>query len=220
MVYNTPYQELFNAREGHVFMTSGLFGGYPGSTGYRHSIKKTDVKERIEKQLPYPIADQDSENSQMEENCNGEVLKDQHCYHHPDPHEEYDMYLSVISGGHGLGDVLERDPALVIQDLNEGLLLERTAAPIYGVVATQGADGKWVLDAQATEAKRAEIRKQRLARSMSVEEWKAQTQPKVEKMDFIYPVRRMYAESSELSEKWRREFNAFWDLDADFMPSI
>lgn len=220
MVYNTPYQEMFNGREGHMFMTSGLFGGYPGSTGYRHSIKKTDVKERIEKQLPYPIADQDSENSQMEENCNGETLKDQNCYHHPDPHEEYDMYLSVISGGHGLGDVLERDPALVIQDLNEGLLLERTAAPIYGVVATQGTDGKWVLDAQATEAKRAEIRKQRLARSMSVEEWKAQTQPKVEKMDFIYPVRRMYAESSELSEKWRREFNAFWDLDTDFMASI
>ena len=219
MLYNTPYQELFNAREGFVFQTSGLFGGYPGASGYRHSIKKTDLKERIEQQLPYPISDHDPENSQMEANCNGEVLKDQHCYHLPDPHQEYDLYLSLIAGGHGLGDVLERDSALVIQDLEEGLLLPRFAEPLYGVVANEGGDGTWVLDAEATAAKRAEIRRQRLERSVSVGEWKAQTRPRVANMDFIYPVKRMYAESAELSEKWRRDYNAFWALDPDFQPS-
>ena len=219
MVYNTPFQVMFNGRDGHVFMTSGHFGGYPGSTGYRHSIKKTDLKERIENQEPYPICDADPENSQMEAYCKGEVLKDQHMYHLPDAHEEYDLYLSILCGGHGIGDALERDPALVIKDLNEGLLLERYAAPIYGVIATQSSDGKWGLDAKATDEKRAAIRKERLARSVSPEEWMDATRPKVENMDFIYPVKRMYAESSELSEKWRREFNEFWGLDPEFMSS-
>ncbi len=220
MVYNTPYQVLFNGRDGFVFQTSGLFGGYPGASGYRHSIKHTDVKQRIEKLEPYPTCDVDSENSQMEAHAKGEVLKDQHCYHLPDPHGEYDLYLSLIAGGHGVGDVLERDPALVINDLNEGYLLPRTAAPIYGVIAHQNAAGDWMLDAAATATKRAAMRKQRLERSMSVEEWMAQTRPRVEKTAFIYPVRRMYAESSQLSAKWRREYNAFWGLPADWMPQV
>ena len=211
---------LFNGRDGFVFQTSGLFGGYPGASGYRHSIKNTDLKERIANMDLYPTCDVDPENSQMEAHSAGDVLKDQHCYHLPDPHTEYDLYLSLIAGGHGLGDVLERDPALVIDDLNEGYLLPRTAAPIYGVVANQNDDGDWILDTAATEAKRTAMRKQRLDRSMSVEEWMAQTKPKVENMDYIYPVRRMYAESSELSEKWRREFNGFWGLAADWMPKV
>ena len=220
MLYNTPYQVMFNGRDGFVFQTSGLFGGYPGASGYRHSIKNNDVKKRIENMEDYPTCDVDAENSQMEANAKGDIVKDQHCYHLPDPHGEYDLYLSLIAGGHGVGDVLERDPALVINDLNEGYLLPRTAAPIYGVIAHQDDAGEWHLDAGATDAKRREMRRQRLERSMSVEEWMAQTKPKVEKMDYIYPVRRMYAESSELSEKWRREYNAFWGLPVDWMPKI
>jgi N-methylhydantoinase B/acetone carboxylase alpha subunit len=220
MVYNTPYQVLFNGRDGHVFQTSGLFGGYPGASGYRHSIKNNDVKRRIDNKEPYPTRDVDPDNSQMEAHASGEVLKDQHCYHLPEPHGEYDLYLSLIAGGHGVGDVLERDPARVIDDLNEGYLLPRTAEPIYGVVAHRNDAGEWVLDEAATEVKRREMRERRLARSLSVEEWMAQTRPRVENMDFIYPVRRMYAESSALSEKWRREFNAFWGLDPDWMPEV
>ena len=34
--------------------------------------------------------------------------------------------------------------------------------------------------------------------------------------DFIEPVRRMYAESIRLSDRWAREFRDFWDLPDDF----
>ncbi|MBI1987141.1 MAG: hydantoinase B/oxoprolinase family protein [Nitrospinae bacterium] len=219
MVYHTPYQVMFNGREGHVFQCSGLFGGYPGATGYRHSVKKTDMKERIARQQDYPVRDVDPENSQVEAHVKGEILKDQNLYHIPDPHREYDLYISLLAGGHGVGDVLERDPALVISDLNEGYLLPRYRGSIYGVVASQGQDGKWVLDAPATQARRAEMRQQRLARSQSVEEWMAQTRPRVEKQEFIEPVRKMYRQSHELSEKWRREYREFWGLPEDWQPA-
>ncbi|MCC7411846.1 MAG: hydantoinase B/oxoprolinase family protein [Gammaproteobacteria bacterium] len=219
LVYNTPYQVMFNGRDGFVFQTSGLFGGYPGASGYRHSVKNTDMKERIAKRLPYPVRDQDPDNSQIEANVRGDVVKDQHCYHHPDLHKEYDIYLSLIAGGHGVGDPLERDPKLVVTDLDEGYLLERYAVPIYGVVAHPGQDGKWVLNAAGTAARRAEMRKQRLERSQSVEAWMAQTRPRVEKMDFIPAVRKMYRESHELSAKWRHEYRGFWGLPADWNPA-
>jgi hypothetical protein len=34
--------------------------------------------------------------------------------------------------------------------------------------------------------------------------------------DFIDPVKRMYAESLRLSDRWAREFREFWDLPEDF----
>jgi len=34
--------------------------------------------------------------------------------------------------------------------------------------------------------------------------------------DFIEPVKRMYAESIRLSDRWAREFREFWDLPDDF----
>jgi hypothetical protein len=34
--------------------------------------------------------------------------------------------------------------------------------------------------------------------------------------DFIEPVKRMYAESIRLSERWAGEFRAFWELPDDF----
>ncbi|MBI4693054.1 MAG: hydantoinase B/oxoprolinase family protein [Gammaproteobacteria bacterium] len=219
LVYNTPHQVMFNARDGHVFQCSGLFGGYPGATGYRHSVKNTDMKERIAKQLPYPTCDQDPENSQIDANVKGRtVVKDQYCYHRPDPHQEYDVYLSLIAGGHGVGDCLERDVALVVSDLNEGYLFGRFAERLYGVVAQQGTDGTWTADLAATEAKRAEMRKARLVRSQSVEEWMAAQRGRVERMEFNSAVRKMYRESHELSPKWRREFTAFWRLPADWTP--
>jgi len=34
--------------------------------------------------------------------------------------------------------------------------------------------------------------------------------------DLIEPVKRMYAESLRLSDRWAREFREFWDLPDDF----
>lgn len=216
MIYNTPQQLLLNATNSHVFHGNGLFGGYPASTPYRHSVKNTDLKQRFAEGRAYPVADRDSEHGEIEANIQGQHVKDKYCIHLPDMHGEYDLYVSHISGGHGLGDVLERDPAMVVQDLNGDLLLERFVGPVYGVIATRGTDGKWQLDAKATEKRRAEIRKERLAKSQPVTAWIEQQQPLVEKGDYFKPVRDMYQSSMALSKTWADKYRRFWGLPADW----
>ncbi len=202
MVSGTDRQVLYHARDGHVHQCSGIFGGYPGSSGYRHTIKNTDMKERIEKRLPYPVQDVDS---------------DRRLYHYPDPHGEYDVYLSQICGGHGLGDALERHSELVAEDINSGHLLERYAAA-HGVVGKRDGSDQWVVDEQATKALRDEKRQQRLDQSQSVEEWMNSQRDRVAALDFIEPVQKMHRESCELSENWLIDFKAFWDLGDDWQP--
>ena len=212
MIYNTSHQVMLHASNSNVFHGNGLFGGYPASTPYRHSVKNTDLKQRFAEQKPYPVCDRDSENSEIEANITGDHLKDKFCTHLPDMHKEYDLYVSTICGGHGQGDVLERDPMMVVQDLNDDLLLERFASSAYGVIAKRGADGKWQLDAKATEARRAEIRKQRLARSIPTEQWLKQQQPIVRKGEYYSAVRNMYKSSMELSKPWADKYRTFWGL--------
>jgi N-methylhydantoinase B/acetone carboxylase alpha subunit len=217
MVYGTDRQLLYHARDGHVHQCSGIFGGYPGSTGYRHTIKNTDMKERIEKGLPYPVQDVDSENSQISANINADETFDRRLYHYPDPHGEYDLYLSQICGGHGLGDVLERRPQMVAEDINTGHLLERYAGS-HGVVGSRVEDGDWTVDATATDTLRDEKRQQRLAQSQSVEEWMDSQRDRAASLDYNVPVRKMHRESCELSEKWLNNYRSFWNLGDDWQP--
>jgi len=218
MIHGTAKQAMFHIGNSHVFPCSGLFGGYPAPVLYRHSVKNTDMAERIAQGLPYPVSDVDPENSQIRANCSGEELRDHNMCHMADPHQEYDVYLSLIAGGHGLGDVLEREPAAVAADLDQLYLLPRYAAPIYGVVASQDAEGKWVVDDAATEKQRAAMRQTRLERSVPVEQWLNEQRERVAAADFIEPVREMYRQSIELSDDFGREYRQFWKLDAEWMP--
>ena len=217
MVHGTDRQVLYHARDGHVHQCSGIFGGYPGSTGYRHTIKNTDMKERFENRIPYPVQDVDSENSQISANITADETRDRRLYHYPDPHGEYDVYLSQLCGGHGLGDILERRPELVAEDINTGHLLERYAGS-HGVVGSRDGDASWAVDEVATVTLRDEKRQQRLAQSQSVEEWMDSQRDKAAGLNFIEPVQKMHRESCELSEKWLNNYRKFWDLGENWQP--
>lgn len=212
MIYGTSDQVMYHSRDGHVFPTSGLYGGYPGASGYRYSIKDTDMAERFLAQQPYPVRDVDPENSEMAANVDGDHFRDRRCFHYPDPHSEYDVYLSLLAGGHGVGDVLERDPDAVAEDINSGQLLARFAETIYGVMGSENADGKWVADPEASVKQRAKIRKERLARSVPVEEWMDGQRDRVRNMDFLPAVSNMYRDSSDLSDSWDADYKEFWGL--------
>jgi hypothetical protein len=60
------------------------------------------------------------------------------------------------------------------------------------------------------------MRKERLARSVPVEEWLKEQRQKVEQKDFIAPVSQMYSESMALSTSWAEQFRTFWNLPADW----
>ncbi|MCL6576824.1 hydantoinase B/oxoprolinase family protein [Kyrpidia sp.] len=218
MLYRTDEQTLFNGlADGHVFGSAGIFGGYPGNAGYRHSLHGTNMKEIIQNQLPYPTRDGDPEHSEVDEVIRAEDnVFDKHATAGPQIFREYDIYVSVHRGGPGLGDVLERDPHLVEKDLNEGYLLPRYAESIYGVVAEQSADGTWKADLEKTAARREQMRKERLARAIPAEAFLERERDRILHRDFIEPVLEMYQSSMDLSPEWREKFLKFWELPEDF----
>jgi N-methylhydantoinase B len=62
------------------------------------------------------------------------------------------------NGGGGIGDPLDRPAEKVLADIDAGLISERAATDIYGIVRKDGA-----LDQSATQAKRAVLRDARLS---------------------------------------------------------
>lgn len=68
--------------------------------------------------------------------------------------------VSVASGGGGYGDPLERDPARVADDVEQGWISPERAREVYGVVLEPAGRGHRVLAAE-TEARRAELRRAR-----------------------------------------------------------
>jgi N-methylhydantoinase B len=65
-----------------------------------------------------------------------------------------DAYMMRSGGGGGFGDPLERAPALVALDVQEGYVSVAVAREVYGVVV----DVSNALDADATDRLRAELR--------------------------------------------------------------
>ena len=217
MLYKTPGLVLFTVGDGHVFGSQGIFGGYPGNTGYRHGLNGTDMKERIANKEPYPVLDGDPENAQLSKLAKAQQeIFDNQQLSGPHPYGEYDLYASVQRGAPGLGDPLDRDPAAVEKDLNSGDLMPRFAKTIYGVVASQNDDGRWVVDVKATHRYRASYRKRRLKKAIDTKDFLAKERERVLAKDFITPVYNMYKSSLSLSADWRKKFYEFWDLPEDF----
>ncbi len=124
----------------------GMFGGYPAAPSLMVLIEKTKVNELIEmNQSPVNISGLGGQ-SRFLPYCNFELKK----------HDV--LYMRVASGG-GYGDPLERDPQLVWNDVNNGIVSEEVARNIYGVVV-DGESGK--VDLAATQELRKIIRENEL----------------------------------------------------------
>jgi len=222
--WKTPFFETQNLGNGPVFIQAGLWGGYPGATGYRHNIRDTDMLELTAARSAYPTFDGDPEDSEMERLVDGDSDFDQRTLTLPEKMEQGDLYLSLYRGGSGLGDPLERNLEDVQADLDGGYLLPRLARSIYGVVLDQDYQ---VLEKESHE-ERAKIRELRRELSEPVTDWMEKVRARilehragqrngaVSSRLFIEPVQRMYAESIRLSPAWADYFTSFWNLDADF----
>jgi acetone carboxylase gamma subunit len=201
-------------------MQSGLWGGYPGATGYRHNIRMTDFFELVDARFPYPTRDGDPEQSELLR-VQGQREFDQQTLTMPEQMREGDIYLSPMRGGSGVGDPLERDPQAVLADLQGGFLVERLARSVYGVVLSDAA-----VDLEATKFAHDAIRSERRERAVSVQDWFEHERERVvahanpDAEHFIEPVQRMYAESMRLSSQWAEEFRRFWRLPDDFTFDI
>ncbi len=221
LCWGTPFFEVQNMGNGAVTMQSGLWGGYPGATGYRHNIRNTDFFDLVADRVPYPVVDGNPEQSRMMA-VSGDRDFDQRTLTMPEAMAEGDLTLSPFRGGAGLGDPLERDPAAVAEDVDGNYVIERLASSVYGVVLCEGG----AVDAGATEARRSAIRAERAERSVPVIDWVAGERDRILEHGeggsgpFSLPVQRMYAESMRLSRPWAEEFRQFWGLPPEFVFDI
>ena len=216
LCWKTTFYELQNINVGKVFACGGIFGGYPGSSGYRRNLHQTNILDLVKDQQPYPVLDGDPSNSEILRLVKAQNIKsDKRAITLPKPFQEGDLYLSVLNGGTGVGDPIERDPDLIENDINGDYILPRFVESIYGAVVEKE-NGKYRVDREKTITNRQEMREQREETAIPVSEWMKKERKKIENGEFVKPVRDMYRSSMTISDKWAKEFREFWDLPDDF----
>ncbi|MES2681987.1 MAG: hydantoinase B/oxoprolinase family protein [Pseudomonadota bacterium] len=157
----SPYWGFMTGCEGSKFPSAqGLFGGYSCPSYQLLKIKGINIFEEL-KQNPKVLEvfdivklmnEKPIKNGQYSSNDMGMTFE--LC-------AEGEIYMICQGSGGGYGDVLERDPALVMKDLAEDLISHENARDIYQVVY----DEKTLLvDEAATKAQRDAYRQQRIAR--------------------------------------------------------
>lgn len=214
MVWNAKDWTMFFMGNGHISSDWGLMGGYPAASGYRFAAHKTGLKELIASGADIPLGgDTDPENPTWDAMLpKAQIKRDKQAITTEEMFADYDLYLNYMRGGPGFGDPLDREPQAVADDINGGYVLERLAGDVYGVVVKKGADGLVVVDEAATKAARAQIRKDRIAKSVPTREWMKGEREKILAKDAGTQVQQMFAASFKLGPKFEQQFRSFWDL--------
>jgi N-methylhydantoinase B/oxoprolinase/acetone carboxylase alpha subunit len=142
-----------------------LFGGYASSPIPGISIRKTDLLKQMNEGDANLSMDHREimEHGTIHGDWNYELIA-----RTPKVYEEGDLLFGFSGGGPGYGDPLERDPALVMEDLKKNIVSEWTARQMYRV-AYDGERRK--VDPAKTKGFRDAERQARLQRGKSYEEF-------------------------------------------------
>ena len=219
MVWNAQDWTMFFMGNGFMNSDWGMMGGYPAATGYRFEAHKTGLERRIANGESLPLGgDIDPSAPTYEHNIDAtaRIKRDKQCMTTEDCYDNHDLYLNYLRGGPGFGDPIDREPKAIEKDLNEKFLLPEYAQKVYGAVFTQNAKGAYVIDVAKTQARRAEMRKERLARAVPVREWMKEERERIINKHASQAVQHMFATSFALSEKFTKHFKDFWSLPAEW----
>ncbi|PIE42539.1 MAG: acetone carboxylase subunit alpha [Gammaproteobacteria bacterium] len=159
---NTPEWGFMTVTSGAKFSSvGGLFGGYGCATYPLAMVKGINIFDIIKKdpsQFNLSI-----ERIMNEQPYEGGKYTTYHMGLQFDRCQEGELYMISQGAGGGYGDVLERDPEHVMEDLQLGRISAHTAENIYKVVWDEES---YVVDLQATEQLRDAERKARLKRGI------------------------------------------------------
>ena len=219
MVWNAQDWTMFFMGNGYMNSDWGLMGGYPAATGYRFEAHATGLERRIANGESVPLGGDIDPSAPIYEHhidATAQVKRDKQCMTTEDCYDNHDLYLNYLRGGPGFGDPIDRDPKAIETDLNQKFLLPEYAQKVYGAVFTQDAKGAYTVDAAKTRARRAEMRKERLARALPTREWMKEERERILNKDASTQVQHMFATSFSLSEKFTRQFKDFWSLPDDW----
>jgi acetone carboxylase alpha subunit len=207
--------ELCQAR---AFDHQGIFGGYPGKVHYIYLLTDTDIKERIAKGLELPTGEGDDPlDPELARLVKGKLRVSHGNMTADKPLKDGDIVLMQYRGMGGFGDPLDRDPALIEQDLENGIVTRNMAERICGAVIERLADGDlWVVNREATATRRDEMRKARIKNAVPAKTWIAAQKARIEEHALPDVVLEIYKDVSSHSEKWMREYRASWGFDESF----
>tara|TARA_R110000850_G_scaffold154656_10_gene278450 strand:+ start:61718 stop:63964 length:2247 start_codon:yes stop_codon:yes gene_type:complete len=143
-----------------------LFGGYSSPTYPLCKIKNTNVFDHLEKNpenIKFDILDL----------MNNQTIGDGDYSTHTmgmtfELAAPGELYMMCQGAGGGYGDVLQRDPAMVMKDLEEDLISHETALDIYKVVYDQQS---LIVDEEATAELRNAERKKRVSQGVPYDEF-------------------------------------------------
>lgn len=139
----------------------GLFGGYPSrpvvaGTIAEHNLDELIAEGRSPRDL-YEAVDRIEGRWDVRHHNNEAQIQ-----------KEGELSFSQAHGGPGYGDLLERDPELVMEDLRSESITHRTARELYRV---EYREDTLTVDVEATEAAREAERNDRIARGLPFDEW-------------------------------------------------
>lgn len=170
MIHNVPWLGLGSLGYGSRSpATKGNFGGYAVSTPFIQSVHGSNMQELLaasNSALPVTMDQLYTETNPEEggRGFHGIIVNIM-------PFLEGDTFYVPVGGGAGYGDVLDRDPELVIKDLREGLTDHRAAREIYKVAYDEST---FRLDHEKTAALRAGACEERKRRGKPYAEFESE----------------------------------------------
>jgi len=189
----------------------GFCGGYPSLGTVTYFYNNTNMRELIDKQLPYPSDFVEARQMHKEGTLKAENVR---FYPGDSPNvlcKDGDLFIIGAHAENGWGDVLEREYPKIEEDLQYGWLSPEVVEKIYGAVS----DGNGKIDIEKSEALRKEMRKIREEKSVDASEWWKEERQKVLNKDFGPDVFSMFADGMKY-EKFRRRQIDIWQLPEDY----
>jgi len=170
IMYHVPWVMMGSFGFGSKFpSTHGIFGGYAAPPVFIQAVRGSNLKQLLNEgttSLPSTL-------DQMYENENPEEGNRE--FHNismvPQQFLNGDTFYVPVGGGGGYGDVLERDPELVLQDLRNGMTTHWVAQNIYKVAYDEQT---LRLSVERTRALRDKARGERKKRSKPYAEFEAE----------------------------------------------
>ncbi|HZM57549.1 MAG TPA: hydantoinase B/oxoprolinase family protein [Acidimicrobiales bacterium] len=156
----TPSWGFMTVTSGSKFSSvPGMFGGYGSPTYPLAMVKNINIYDIIKKDSSQ--FDLSIKRVMNEQPYEGGDYQTYHMGLQFDVAKEGELYMISQGSGGGYGDVLERDPELVVYDLEIGRISDQVATDMYGVVWTPET---YVVDQEGTKTLREEMRRARLER--------------------------------------------------------
>lgn len=218
MIHNSPQLigcAALGTASDRIIPNLGLFGGYPGGRRTMLLLRYDNLPERMEKREPlfFELGDP----RDIAERFPGEV-SDHGLIPAPVMLQEGDLCVAANASGGGCGDPIERNPSMIVEDMDNGLTTQWQASSVYCVKTSYNEELKtWEVDETATAELRKSKLQERLGKGVPAKDWWQKTRQRVIKRNMNDKIIEMYQSSMRLSENFTQEYKDFWSLPDDFV---